>query len=353
MNKIIRIIHTCLFLTFCLAGTFTLVAPANAVDVNFIGRLANFDGILPSLWSRIALDKERTEAFILSPRQRDIRIFNETGMEIFEFGDDVELAGATDLDIGEEGNIYLVFPRVKTHKLVRLDYKGEPLEFFDLKQFPDEFLPFKPDRMQYKDGSLYLADTGSMDVVITDINGVFKKGYHLKAALQALEDEFKGRPGEESMTDPERFKFLDMTGFCVDQDGSIYFTISVLFSAFKYSEGKLEMFGDAGSGPGKFGVVAGIDTDKYGNIYVSDRLRSVVMIFDPAFKFQKEFGYRGTRPGSLIVPDDVTVDDEKGMIYVAQAANRGVSVYRLVHWQNVETDSETMKVGGEPLSSKL
>jgi len=54
-----------------------------------------------------------------------------------------------------------------------------------------------------------------------------------------------------------------------------------------------------------------------------------VLIFDSEFNFLTEFGLRGFRPGSLVVPDDVVVDDVNGFIYVAQAANRGVSVFRL------------------------
>ena len=99
------------------------------------------------------------------------------------------------------------------------------------------------------------------------------------------------------------------------------------------------MFGSPGSAPGKFGVVAGITTDKFGNVFVSDRLRSVVMIFDSKFNFQTEFGYRGTQPDSLIVPDDIVVDDEKGLLYVAQAANRGVSVFKLKN-REVTRESE-------------
>lgn len=305
---------------------------AGAMQVSFMGRLANFQGMMDSLWSKIAVDKERAEVFTLNPRQRDVRIFNRTGMEIFSFGDDVELAGATDIDLGEDGNIYLVYPRGDEHKIMRLDYKGEPLANIDLKEFPEEYIPFNPESMQYMDGKLYMADLGSMDVVVTDIDGVFQRGYHLKSKLMSLEEEFKGRPGEEAFTDPEKFKFIDMTGFCVDQDENVYFTISSLFSAFKLpvDGGKLKVFGASGSAPGKFGVVAGIATDSQGNIYVSDRLRSVVLIFDRNLNFRTEFGYRGTSPGSLIVPDDVVVDDKNDFIYVAQAAMRGVNVYRII-----------------------
>ncbi|MCB2183882.1 MAG: hypothetical protein KQH63_17775 [Desulfobulbaceae bacterium] len=315
----------------CLAALLFAPLQAKAMQVTFMGRLANFEGIIPSLWSKIALDKERTEVITLNPRQRDVRVFNEAGMEIYAFGDNIELAGATDLDLDEQGNIYLVFPRAQNQQLLKLDYKGDYLEAFALKDIPADYLPFNPEHLQYLDGMIYLADSGSMDVIVTDTSGNFQKGYRLKEALRQVEDEFSGLEGEDVFNDPKRFENLDMTGFYVDHDTNIYFTISVLFSAFKLpAQGELRIFGSSGSGPGKFGVVAGITTDTQGNIYVTDRLRSVVMIFDSSFSFITEFGFRGTRPGNLIVPDDVIVDEKKGYIYVAQAANRGVSFFKLI-----------------------
>ncbi len=63
---------------------------------------------------------------------------------------------------------------------------------------------------------------------------------------------------------------------------------------------------------------------------MSDRLRSVVLVFDRDLRFQTEFGYRGDQPSNLIVPDDLAIDSS-GNVYVGQAANRGVSVFKVVH----------------------
>ena len=104
---------------------------------------------------------------------------------------------------------------------------------------------------------------------------------------------------------------VTINGFSASQDGTLYFTASSLFSAFRQKEGSdLEQFGVAGGAIGKFGVVAGIESDKNGNIFVADRLRSVVLVFDKDFNFLTEFGYRGPLPQNLIVPDDIAVDDQ-------------------------------------------
>ena len=228
--------------------------------------------------------------------------------------------------------MYVIFPQAPEDKLLRLDYKGDPLAFVSLKNIPEEFLPFEPQHLQYLDGKLYLADLIDMNFIITDTEGNFQKGYSIKKKLLQIQEQFLNRPGEEVFRDQEKLKFLEIAGFCVDLDGNIYFTISDLFSAFKLSAdgSTLGSFGISGSSPGKFGVVAGITTDKNGTIYITDRLRSVVLIFAPSFEFISEFGYRGLQPGRLIVPNDIVVDDENGYIYVAQAANRGVSVYKII-----------------------
>jgi hypothetical protein len=54
------------------------------------------------------------------------------------------------------------------------------------------------------------------------------------------------------------------------------------------------------------------------------------MVFDKKFNFLAQFGYRGFKPGNLIVPDDIAIDD-KDRIYVTQARKRGVSVFKITH----------------------
>jgi hypothetical protein len=75
-------------------------------------------------------------------------------------------------------------------------------------------------------------------------------------------------------------------------------------------------------------VVSGIATDDRGNIFLTDRRRSVVMVFSPDLKFLNEFGYRGFGPGNLIVPDDIVLDGNN-KVYVAQMRKRGIQVYRV------------------------
>jgi hypothetical protein len=167
--------------------------------------------------------------------------------------------------------------------------------------------------MFYRDGEFLFLSSSKMQVVVTDRNGVFRKGFDLADLLEIPE---KDRPNTE------------IFGFNLDSEGNMLFTVPVLFSAYIVSpEGKMAgSFGKAGSAPGMFGVVSGIAKDDQGNYLVVERLRSVVMVFDKEFRFLREFGYRGDKPANLIRPNEIAVGNA-GKLYVTQVRERGVAVF--------------------------
>jgi len=155
-----------------------------------------------------------------------------------------------------------------------------------------------------------------MRIAVTDENGLFEKGYDLFSILK-VEDNKRGD--------------TVIGGFSLDREGNMLFTVPVFFSAYTLSpEGKVRSFGIPGSAPGRFGIVGGIVADDRGNYYVADRLKCAVIIFDKNFKFQKEFGYRGSRPHNLIGPKDLALDNQ-GRLYVSQLRGRGVSVFKITY----------------------
>jgi DNA-binding beta-propeller fold protein YncE len=318
-----------------LFALLVLPAPASpapaGVTATFRYPLSNFSGPVRSQWAKLAVDQERNEVYALNQRANDIRIFDEHGMQIFVFGDG--FASAADIAIGNDGDIFVLSAGYQTATVNLLNYRGEQVSEIPLQNVPARFSAFVADRLIYSQGSLYLVDSDGLLVIVTDERGHFQKGYDLHAPLRPILDREERKKKEIQNVDwaEKALEYVELNGFCVDRHGNMLFTVPVLFSAFRLSpDGALEVFGRAGSGPGKFGVAAGITTDERGYIYVADRLRSVVLVFDSRLKFQTEFGYRGDRPSSLIVPDDVAVD-RNGNLYVGQAANRGVSVFRVVY----------------------
>ncbi len=313
--------HTTYYLATLFAILLMMVCSASAQAVVkgvYLYNLSNFTGTIRYNWVRPFVDRERNEIYIANGQDQSVRIFNENGMEVYNFGDDENLSGMLDGTVDEQGNIFIL--RIKydgglpKNEIVQCNFRGEPTSTIEIKDLPPEFSTSAIHRLIYVRGALYLANLISKQVIVTDTNGHFKKGYDIAKILN-----FDEKERDE----------LNIVGFYVAPDGNIFFTIPVLFTAYKLSpDGRLQPFGKKGSAPGKFNIVAGIASDDKGYIYVVDKLRAVVMIFDKGFKFQSEFGYRGPRPGNLIAPNQVEVDG-KGRVYVTQSARRGVSVFQV------------------------
>jgi hypothetical protein len=293
--------------------------PAQAsaeVKSTFLYSLANFHGKLPYNEVRVRVDRARDEVYVVE--RGIVRVFNDSGMEFFWFGDNPELGSIYDMAVDEKGDIFLLsfdFTRLEDPKyyLLRCNYRGDVKEKLMVEGFPPGHPEFFPNYMFYQNGRFFFLSSSMMRVVVTDRNGVFQKGYDLANILEIPE---KDRPDTE------------IFGFNLDPEGNMLFTVPVLFKAFVVSpEGKVAAsFGKAGSAPGLFGIVSGIAMDDQGNYLVVERLRSVVMVFDKNFGFLKEFGYRGGKPGNLIRPSELAAGNA-GKLYVTQLANRGVSVF--------------------------
>jgi len=306
-----------------LAALFVMASSASVgaeVKASYLYNLSSFTGAIPYSWVQLVIDKEKNEVYVCDGSDRSVKIFNENGMEIYNFGEDSELGNIniTHLAIDKDGNILLLSynydVKGTSYSIIRCNFRGEVISKFQPQNLPSDFSGFAPSRIIYRKGRLYLVDKNLMKVAVTDMNGVYMDGCDL-AALLGFDERKRMDTG--------------IVGFNVDNEGNIFFTIPVQFKAYKLSpDRKIVSFGQRGSAPGKFNVVSGIATDDKGYLYILDTLRCVVMVFDKDFKFLKEFGYRGYGPGNLIAPRELTVDN-KGRIYVAQSAERGVSVFQV------------------------
>ena len=328
--------HINIFMLATLTCLVAIALPARAqTSVSYLYHLSNFNGPVASQWARIAVDQQEGEVYTLNRTDSAIQIFNDTAMQTFGFGENLALASAVDIASGENGEMYVLY-RFPMATVRHLDYRGEPIGEIKANAIAEELASFQPDFLDYQMGNLFLADAKAMRVVVISTTGELLQNYNFRALIsKQIKAEAKGKDLNRAQQkkieeDLAALKGADFNGFSVDRKGNIYFTIAPLFSAYRATPGaKVEAFGIPGGAPGKFGVVASIEADSQGNIFVSDRLRSVVLMFDKEFNFQTEFGYRGSEPQNLTVPDDIAIDEDNTKIYVAQAANLGVSVFRI------------------------
>jgi len=289
---------------------------AAEIDTSFLYTLSNFSGTVPYSWGKIFADKKRDEIYVLYDNA--ISVFNSSGMEVYRFGEDLDVGIITDATVDQEGNILLVTFRNwrLKHEIIRCNFRGVPKGKLEIKDLPAEFTGFSPDRIIYRNGNLYIASFRKKKVIVTTPNGQFKTGYDIASLL--------GLNGKEGQT-----KELD--GFSVDGDGNILFTIPVLFKAFIVSpDGKVTAFGQAGGAPGLFGVVSGIESDSMGHYLVADKIKNCVMIFDRNHQFLAQFGYYGVGPESLVRPGDLAIDSQD-RVYVTNGARRGISVFKITN----------------------
>ncbi len=287
-----------------------------AVETSFLYNLSNFSGPIPYQQANISFDQERNEIYVVDTRERDVRVFNDQGMEVYRFGDDGSLGTVVDVAVHRDGNILLLSKGVSKPSIIECNFRGERIAELEFKNFPSYFSGFSPNRMVYRQELFYLLDSVSLRIAVTDANGLFQNGYDLGSLVDVEENKRDG---------------TDIGGFSVDPEGNILFTIPVRFSAYRLSpDGKITPFGRRGGAPGGFNNVGGIVADDQGYYYVADSLKSAVLIFDRDFQFQLEFGYRGIRPENLIGPRNLALD-AKGRLYVSQLGGRGISVFKITH----------------------
>ena len=286
------------------------------VEATFLYTLSDFNGPLPYSWVNISVDEERKEIYVVDPKERDVTIFNEVGMEVYRFGDDGSLGSVIDAAALKDGSIVAISYGSSTRSITICNYRGEPVSALELKDFPPEFSGFFPQRVIFRQGLLYLLDPSTLKIAVTDTDGLFQRGYDIRSLLGIEERKVADTAIE---------------GFSVDRQGNMLFTVPVKFVACRLSpDGEITFFGSPGSSPGRFNLVGGIVADDRGYYYVADRLKDAIMVFDANFQFQFQFGYRGTGKENLKAPRELALDGED-RLYVSQVGSRGVSVFRITH----------------------
>jgi hypothetical protein len=287
-------------------GASTAFAQGQAT---YLYNLSGFGGTLEYNGVRISVDQETEEVYAVY--QNLIRIYNPSGMEVFSFGESLDLGHILDLAVDAGGDIFLLSYKDLRSIVTRCDFRGIPIAPLEITNLP-EGVAFDANRMMRRNDRFYFASPSS--VIVTDLSGRYRSHVDLGSLL---DDD--GGPTDD----------VDVFGFTVDGEGNLYFTAPTMFRVFKFApDGTVTSFGSSGSAPGLFGIVSGITTDRHGNLLVTDKLRCVVMVFDREFNFIMEFGYRGPAPENLIVPDDIAVD-RRDRVYVSQMRLRGVSVFAL------------------------
>jgi len=289
--------------------------PLPRVEATYAHELSTPSGVVRLMWPSLAYDRAHDETFVVA--EGFVRIFNSSGMEVHRFGDDGSLGYVTRAVALDEGEIVVLTTLNGRLAYLRCDFRGELIVQFGLTGLPEAFAQFEPDQLVHRAGKLYFAERGTMRVVVTDVTGAYRQSFRLNELVAAAVSG-----------DVERRPSTGMEAFNVDAAGNLLFTMSTMFAAAVVSPaGELRLFGSRGSTPGRFNIVGGIDADENGNIFVTDRLRSVVSVWNADLRHLGDFGYRGESTSNLLAPYEIAAGN--GKVIVAQAGNRGVKVFRV------------------------
>ncbi len=296
-------------------GGTSAPGPLPSVVGTYLHDLTTPTGPPALTWPNLSIDRERGEVFVIA--EGFVRVFDATGMEVHRFGDDGSLGEVLRVAQLEDGDLVVLTTLKGKRAFLRCDFRGELLARFGLNGLPERYADFVPDLMVYRNGKLYFAERGRMRVAVTDTQGTVESVHDLAEIVAGtLTPDLETRPP----------KFMD--GFGVDASGNLLFTCSMMFQGGVVTpEHQVRLFGGRGSLPGRFNIVGGIDADENGYVYVTDRLRSVVTVWDRQLNNLGEFGYRGDDRSNLVAPYDIVAWN--GRVYVSQAKDRGVKVFQV------------------------
>ncbi|HSN92778.1 MAG TPA: hypothetical protein VLS93_16215 [Anaeromyxobacteraceae bacterium] len=293
------------------AAIAAVPAPSEAVEVDYLYSLSNTFGSIPLAGAFLSYDRDFRELFAIG--DGFVRVFNESGMEVFAFGEDPEVGTVRGVGTLDSGDLVVQAIREGGVQLVRCNFRGEFLEVIEPRGVPAGFERALLGRMRYQGGKIYLADLGGMRILVLDAKGEVLASHDVAEKLQMVKER----------------ESLGLRGFNVDREGNLLFTIQPLFRGYVMSPaGEIQEFGQKGSAPGKFNIVGGIARDDAGNLYVADILKSAILVFDREYRFVREFGYRGMKPQNLAAPEELEATGD-GRLFVSQNTRRGVSVFQV------------------------
>lgn len=296
-------------------GTYALAANGEQVGpvVKYLYNLSDFNGPKTINAGVLALDSEHDEHYLVSGDT--VQVFGASGMEIYAFECPGESGSVYHLAVLPDGSLLLVVRTNQGMKLVKTDYRGEGATMFTL--YGDATIAdFTPNWVLRHQNQLYFANTTTMKMVVTALDGAVTQVHDL-AALAGIENAARDRH--------------EIGGLVIAPDGSIVFSLPVTAKVYRISADlkTVESFGKRGSSGGKFGVPSGVAVDRKGNIIVADKLRYAVLIFGADLSFKTEFSsFAPLKRGGLISPTSIVVD-ANDRLYVSQQRNRGVSVFQL------------------------
>jgi DNA-binding beta-propeller fold protein YncE len=196
---------------------------------------------------------------------------------------------------------------------------------------------------------IYVADTGNDRVDIFDADGQSRFQIRRVQGLKTPLDVVVSRENQIYVSQME-INYLQLFDFrgrhvrnlyapnvapfkpgrmCLDVEGKLYVVDRERAKILVYdADGNYQFqFGGKGEGEGKFRLISGVDVDSAGRIYVADSKQIPIQVFDSNGQFLLSFGSHGHRGGDFSFLGGICID-EKDRIWIADTFRHQVKVFR-------------------------
>lgn len=377
--------YSAMFASLMAVFAFWLVLAIGPAAASSAGRVT-----LTSI-AQITIDDEGKHldyplSVFFDPTEEEIYVVNGVSGRIVVYGPDY----FPSISIGEgrgvfsprggqvlpNGNVYicqLVTSRSSVPRITVLNGA-----FFVDKEIPLDEVPdighFQPTQLAVsQDGLIYVAgETGdNRGVLVLDDDGRFLRRIQPMdiTRIQVEEEEKPVYETENGVQDeedpyadlPEEFRPREAGSFTrglgpirihyvtLDSTGKIYMISDETSKIYVYgpNEAFLFSFGVKGGSPGQMSRPVSLAIDEnIGVIYVADYMRHTILVYDMSGEYLTEFGGRGFGEGWFNYPFEITLDN-RGNVIVADLFNKRIQVLNVILLDPIPEKTDTVKTGAE------
>jgi DNA-binding beta-propeller fold protein YncE len=265
----------------------------------------------------VFVDHHSGEVFVADGNNDRIRIYNDRGMQIYEFGSTRALRRPKSVVVDSKGIIYVLHSKSGKPVVSLFNFRGVYQGRLSFEGLPMDVPLVRPTALAIdRQDNIYVVDdqTTIKRILVFDPEGKFSRAFQIMTDLDEKETEetFAGK-------------------LCVAPDGNIYIPNPVVGMVYVYSRegGFIHNIGHKGGGaPGTLNFPVDVEVDDFGRVLVLDKTLSSVIVYDTKGTHLGQFGGRGSSYGWFIWPNSIALDEES-RVYVAQVPGNRLQVMQL------------------------